>query len=135
QSRCNAIFTRAITSLRDTLGHQAHSRDFDYARSDYLCSRVTRLALVFLALLPFWTIIDWFILPDASLKAVLIGRIFMVVALIVVLLMARCGKTHPQRSRLAVGLLFATPALFYALVLAVMPERGLSLVGYGFIPY
>lgn len=126
----------SISSLHDTLTSRLHSRDFAYARGEYLSNRVGVVGAIFLVLLPFWTLLDRVMLPAASLNATLAGRLVMLTALGLILLLARRGKGHLQPTRLAAGLLLATPACFYALVLSSLPAgEANSLAGYSFIPY
>lgn len=124
-----------LSSLRDTLTHRSHSRDFAFARSDYLRSRVMVVCAVFLALLPFWTLLDWAMLPQASLPYTIWGRVVMAGLLVLVFLLARYSKARLQWARLSAGLVLATPAAFYALVLYTLPPGETSLIGYSFIPY
>jgi len=129
------LMKMSLSSLHDTLTSRSHSRDFAYARGDYLRNRVVVVGLVFLALLPFWTLIDWFMLPEQSIKAALIARLLMLVVLMLIVLLAYGSKARLQRARLSAGLLLATPAVFYALVLFTLSNGASSLVGYSFIPY
>ena len=124
-----------MSSLRDTLTSRSHSKDFAYARGDYLRSRVMVVCAVFLALLPFWTLLDRVLLPFESGPAAFTGRVAMLLALLLIFLLARHSKARPQCARLSAGLLLATPAAFYALVLASLPAAQATLVGYSFIPY
>lgn len=135
RQRCTRLFSRLLASLQDTLSSRSHSRDFVFARNEYLCGRVTVVAMVFLALLPFWAILDWFMLAGINREALLIGRLAMLFALVLVIVMARCSKTSVVRSRSAAILLLLTPALFYAYVLVLSPKTGTPLIGYSFIPY
>jgi len=130
-----ALRTVGMSSLRDTLTSHSHSRDFAYARGDYLRGRVMVVCAVFLTLLPFWALLDWAMLPSASLAYTGWGRIAMAALLGLVFLLARHSKAHLRWARLSAGLALATPAAFYALVLATLPPGGASLVGYSFIPY
>ncbi|NYT23767.1 GGDEF domain-containing protein [Alcaligenaceae bacterium] len=126
---------RGMSALRDALTSRSHSKDFAFARGDYLRSRVMVISALFLALLPFWTLLDWFMLPAESLRYTLAGRIIMALALVLVFLLARGSKSRLEWARLSAGLLLATPAAFYALVLASLPDGGYPLIGYSFIPY
>lgn len=130
-----ALRVMSLSALRDTLTGRTHSKDFAYARSDYLRSRVMVVSTVFLALLPFWTLLDWAMLPATSLAATLWGRVAMAALLVLIFVLARHSKARPQWARLSAGLVLATPAAFYVLVLASLPPEGASLIGYSFIPY
>lgn len=123
----------SLSSLHDTLTSRSHSRDFAYARGDYLRNRVIIVGVVFLLLLPFWTLIDLLMLPQPSIRPALMARLVMLAALMLIVLLAYRSKARLQLARLAAGLLLATPALFYALVLLTLANG--SLVGYSFIPY
>lgn len=129
------LIRMSISSLHDTLTSRLHSRDFTYARGDYLRNRVTVVGVIFLALLPFWSLIDRFMLPAASMKLTLTARVVMLAILLLVLLLAHRSKAHLQLARLAAGMLLATPAIFYALVLSTLPSGEANLIGYSFIPY
>ena len=129
------LMKMSLSSLHDTLTSRSHSRDFAYARGDYLRNRVVVVGMVFLALLPFWALIDWFMLPEQSIKAALTARIVMLVALVLIVLLAYGSKARLQQARLSAGLLLATPAVFYALVLFTLSNGNTSLIGYSFIPY
>lgn len=134
-SQTIGLLKMSLSSLHDTLTSRLHSRDFAYARGDYLRNRVMVVGVIFLILLPFWTLIDRFMLPASSHTMTLAGRLVMLAGLLLILLLAHHSKARLQRARLSAGLLLATPALFYALVLATLPEGETSLVGYSFIPY
>src|SRR5690606_31564255 len=127
------LMQMSLSSLRDTLTSRSHSRDFAYARGDYLRTRVVIVGIVFLLLLPFWTLIDLFMLPEQSIRPALIARLVMLAALVLIVLLAYRSKARLQLARLSAGLVLATPALFYALVLFTLANG--SLVGYAFIPY
>lgn len=129
------LIRMSISSLHDTLTSRLHSRDFAYARGDYLRNRVMVVGAIFLALLPFWALIDWFMLPATSLKLTLTARVVMLAVLLLILLLAHRSKAQLQLARLSAGLLLCTPAIFYALVLSTLPSGEANLVGYGFIPY
>ncbi|MFA7669345.1 MAG: GGDEF domain-containing protein [Burkholderiaceae bacterium] len=126
---------RGMSAVRDALSSRSHSKDFALARNDYLRSRVMVISAIFLLLLPFWTMLDWFMLPPESLHYTLPGRFVMAVLLVLVFLLARGSKAHLEWARISAGLLLATPAAFYALVLVSLPEGQYSLIGYSFIPY
>jgi len=129
-----SLKTVSLSSLRDTLTSRSHSKDFAFTRGDYLRGRVMALSAVFLALLPLWTLLDWIMLPSASMGPTAWARLAMVVALGLTFLLARYSKARLQRARVSAGLVLATPAAFYAFVLATLPEGG-TLVGYSFIPF
>ncbi len=124
-----------MSALRDTLTSRSHSPDFAYARGDYLRSRVMVIGVIFLTLVPFWSLIDWAVLPPETLWPALLGRLGMLGALIAAVFLARHSRLRLDWARLSCGLLLATPAVFYALVLTTLPGGGTSLIGYSFIPY
>lgn len=126
---------QSISSLRDTLTSATHSKDFAYARGDYLRSRVMVVSAIFLALLPFWTSLDRFMLAPETRADAMMGRIAMLVALLLTFVLARHSKARLQWARLSAGMVLAIPALFYALVLTAAPPGEARLVGYSFIPY
>lgn len=130
------IKAMSISSVHDTLTSQRHSKDFTYARSEYLRSRVVVISLIFLALMPLWIGVDLLLLPQASLTHTMPGRLVMVVGLLITLLIARRSRTSVLLARLSSGLLIGLPAGFYALVLTTLLQSGEhSLIGYSFIPY
>lgn len=135
RQRIIALLSRMATSLRDTLSNQSHSRDFVFARNEYLCGRVTVVATVFLVLLPFWSMLDRIMLPATGRQGVLIARLAMLAMLLLIIIMARRSKTSLVGSRAAAVLLLLTPACFYVWLLVMLPSTGTPLVGYSFIPY
>ncbi len=125
-----------VSSLRDTLSSRRHSRDFAYARGDYLRSRVMIVGLIFLVLSPFWTIIDSFMLPDAARGYAWLGRAIMVAGLLATVVLAWRSSGRVYQTQICAGLLIALPALFYGLVLLGMPpDWNGRLIGYSFIPF
>lgn len=125
----------SFSSLHDTFTSRSHSKDFAHARGDYLRSRVMVVCAIFLLLLPFWATLDWFLLPAESLQYAVAGRIIMLLVLALTFLLARHSKTRLQWARASAGLLLATPAAFYGLILASLPQGEVQLIGYSFIPY
>lgn len=125
-----------VSSLHDTLTSQRHSKDFTYARADYLRSRVWVIGLIFLALMPLWIGVDIIQLPQSVLDYTLAGRLVMGSALIIMLMLTRRNHTNVLLARISAGVLLGLPAAFYALVLLVLPYGSTaSLIGYSFIPY
>lgn len=132
----SSIATVGFSSLYDTLTSRNHSKDFSYARGNYLRKRVVVIGLIFLALMPLWTIIDLLMLPRSTLAYTVPARVAMLIGLIVTLILARKSRGNILASRLCTGLLLALPATFYALVLITLLQHGgHSLIGYSFIPY
>ena len=130
-----SMIKMSLSSIRDTFTSHSHSRDFAYARGDYLRNRVVIVGLVFLALLPFWALVDWLMLPAGSLGAALVSRGVMLVALVLIIVLAYYSKARLQLARLSAGLILVTPAAFYAVVLFSVSDETTSLIGYNFIPY
>lgn len=125
-----------ISSIQDTLSCRRHSKDFAYARGDYLRSRVLVVGLIFAILTPLWVIMDIAVLPAATLAYTTPGRFFLMAGLLATIWLARCSRARIGRIRISAGLLIALPAAFYALVLTTLPTGALdSLVGYSFIPF
>jgi diguanylate cyclase (GGDEF)-like protein len=125
-----------ISSIQDTLSCRRHSKDFAYARGDYLRSRVLVVGLIFAILTPLWVIMDIAVLPAATLAYTTPGRFFLMAGLLLTIWLARCSRARIGRIRISAGLLIALPAAFYALVLMTLPAGALdSLVGYSFIPF
>ena len=124
------------SSLRDTVSSHGHSRDFAYARADYLRSRVFMVGIIFLVLSPFWTIIDTLMLPEVIQSYALVGRVAMVLGLVLTVLMAWRSTGRVCLARVSAGLLFGVPAAFYVFVLAALPaDWSGELLGYSFIPF
>lgn len=126
---------KSLQLLRDAVANRGYSRDFAYARSEYLRNRTTLVCSLFLLLMPFWTLLDWMMLPGTALPYTLAGRAAMAASLLLVLALTRQSRLQLHRVRLACGLLLATPAAFYTLVLLATPQGAGSLIGYSFIPY
>src|SRR5690606_19550822 len=101
--RSRQLSTRIISSLRDALTNHSHSKDFAYARSDYLRKRVMVVALLFLGLLPFWSMIDWWMLAPESRPYAIAGRIGMLATLLATYKLARHSRFQPQLARLSAG--------------------------------
>lgn len=125
-----------ISSIQDTLSSRSHSKDFAYARGDYLRSRVLVVGMIFAILTPLWIAIDAIVLPPATLAYTTPGRFFLMAGLIATIVIARRSRALVSRIRLSAGLLIALPAAFYALVLLTLPPgEANKLVGYSFIPF
>ncbi|MGP1613715.1 MAG: diguanylate cyclase [Pollutimonas bauzanensis] len=125
-----------ISSIRDTLSSRRHSKDFAYARGDYLRSRVLVVGMIFAILTPLWIAIDAAVLPKSTLAYTTPGRFFLMAGLVATIMLARRSRARVTRIRIAAGLLIALPAAFYALVLITLPPgEAVHLVGYSFIPF
>lgn len=125
-----------VSSLRDTLTSRNHSRDFTYARAEYLRGRVWIIGLIFLLLMPFWVAIDVFQFPPEVRQYTLPGRVVMAAGLVALLVLTRRHSTNVFFARIAAGTLIGLPAAFYALVLFAIPDGNQhNLIGYSFIPY
>ncbi|NYT63933.1 GGDEF domain-containing protein [Alcaligenaceae bacterium] len=125
-----------ISSIRDTLSCHNHSKDFAYARGDYLRSRVLVMGIVFSILTPLWVLIDLIMLPPSTLAYTTPGRFFLMAGLITTIFIAQRSRSRVTRIRVSAGLLIALPAAFYALVLLTLPPGNAHhLAGYGFIPF
>lgn len=125
-----------LSAFNDTLTARDHSRDFVYAHGHYLRSRVMAVALIFLILSPLWLMIDIIMLPQSVQRYTLAGRFVMMFGFAAVYWWARRSEENINRIRFSAGALLSLPALFYALVLYVLPsEANHALVGYGFIPF
>jgi len=126
----------STSSVRDTLSGSRHSRDFAFARAEFIHNRVFTVGLIFLVLSPFWAIIDSLMLPEATQHAAIWGRIAMVAGLAFAVFMARRSPGRIPMARACAGLLIGLPAAFFALVLATLPAgQANDLIGYSFIPY
>lgn len=124
------------SAVQDTLSSQHHSKDFIFARSEYLRTRLATICLIFVVLTPFWTVFDCFLLPRQALYAVLPARVLMVAGLLLTLWASKKPASSAKRNLLLSGMTLALPALFYAVVLislsVIIPH---SLIGYSFIPF
>lgn len=121
-------------SLRDTLSNRYHSRDFNYARSEYLRSRLMFVALIFTLLAPLWLVVDYWVLPVDLLRPVALGRLSLMLVLLAVLFFAWKSPQRLNRLRNALALLLLAPALFYGYLVVFFGDQLASLVGYSFIP-
>ena len=66
----------------------------------------------------------------------LLGRCLMMLGFAIVVWWAWFNEDNIRRVRLSAGALLSLPALFYALVLSIVPEgNSVMLAGYGFIPF
>jgi len=125
-----------LTSIRDTFSNRHHSLDFAYSHAHYLRHRVLAMGIIFALLAPLWALVDIVMLPRELLGTTLAGRAALVAGLVGVLLLAKVSRERIGRVRLSAGLLLALPAVFYALVLALLPAgEAERLAGYGFIPF
>src|SRR5690606_7079716 len=137
KSGVEALTQMTISSLHDELSSRRHSRDFAFSRGDFLRNRVMVVGAIFLVLLPFWSLIDWFVLPEETRAVALTARVVMLATLAITVLVAQRSKARLQLSRLAAGTLLSTPAVFYAIIMSTLTGDGgaASLVGYSLIPY
>lgn len=125
-----------ISAVRDTLSSRYHSKDFIFARSEYLRARLATICLIFVLLTPFWTVFDWFLLPEKALYWVLPARLVMFIGLLLTLWASKKTHSSAKINLFLSGITLALPALFYAVVLLslsfIIPH---SLIGYSFIPF
>ncbi|WP_114416217.1 GGDEF domain-containing protein [Marinospirillum perlucidum] len=121
-------------SLRDTINNRYHSRDFNYARSEYLRTRLLFVGLVFTLLAPLWLLVDYLLLPQELLNSIIIGRLGLMLVLVGVLFTAWRNPNKLNRLRNALALLLWAPAAFYAYLVLTYGDQLSSLVGYSFIP-
>jgi len=121
-------------SVRDTLNNKHHSRDFNFARSDYLRTRVLFVAITFFLLAPLWIIIDYLLLPQDVLINIISSRLILMVLLAFVIYAALRNKHHLNSIRNTLALLMLLPALFYFALVLFYSNQVSSFVGYNFIP-
>lgn len=127
--------TLSIASLQDTFSTRYHSKDFSFARSEYLRARVQVIALLFSLLTPLWALMDHLSIPSDTRNVVLVLRIIMFGGLVCVVLLSRFKQSNRSNLVLSASI-FALPAIFYGAVLFALSQSGhVSLVGYSFIPY
>lgn len=131
-----AWLSNTVSALRDTLTARHHSRDFIYAYGHYLRSRVMAMGFIFLILSPLWLLIDAMTLPQPLHRYTLAGRVVMMLGFALVVWWAWRSEEQINRIRFSTGTLIALPALFYALVLSLVPPGdSQALIGYSFIPF
>lgn len=125
-----------VSAVQDTLSSRYHSKDFIFARSEYLRTRLATICLIFVLLTPFWTVFDWFLLPKQALYVVLPARGVMFVGLLLTFWASKKTNASARMNLFLSGMTLALPALFYAVVLIslsyIIPH---SLIGYSFIPF
>ena len=130
------IINGITSAIRDTTSSKYHSKDFVFARSEYLRARITIISLIFVVLTPLWAIFDWFLLPEESRPVVLPARALMFIGLLMTLYFSKNYEKSTKINLFLSGITLALPALFYAVVLLslsfIIPH---SLIGYSFIPY
>ncbi|GLR62578.1 GGDEF domain-containing protein [Marinospirillum insulare] len=121
-------------SLRDSLNNRHHSRDFNFARSEYLRTRVLFVAIVFFLLAPLWIVVDYLLLPEEMLTNLVASRLILMALLALVIISALRNKHQLNRIRNTLALLLLLPAIFYFALVIFYSDRMISLVGYNFIP-
>lgn len=130
------IKARIFSSIRDTLSSKYHSKDFTFARSEYLRTRILIISLLFVILTPFWALFDWFLLPAKSLPWVFPARVIMFLGLSATFFISLKAWASVKINFLLSGLIFTLPAIFYGVVLISLPNHvANSLIGYSFIPF
>lgn len=120
--------------LRDSLNNKHHSRDFDFARSDYLRSRVLFVATTFFLLAPLWILVDYLLLPAEMLSNLAISRFILMGSLAILIFLARRNQHQLNKIRYVLAVLLLLPALFYFVLVLFYSDQIESLVGYNFIP-
>lgn len=121
-------------SLRDSLNNKHHSRDFNFARSDYLRSRILFVATTFFLLAPLWILVDYLLLPAEMLSNLVISRLILMGFLAIIILSARRNQHQLNKIYNALTALLLLPALFYFALVLFYSDQMDSLVGYNFIP-
>lgn len=121
-------------SLRDSLNNKHHSRDFNFARSDYLRSRVLFVATTFFLLAPLWILVDYLLLPAEMLSNLAISRFILMGFLAILIFLARRNQHQLNKIRNVLAALLLLPALFYFALVLFYSDQIESLVGYNFIP-
>lgn len=125
-----------ISAVQDTFSHKNHSNDFIYARSEYMRLRIKTIVVIFLLLVPLWTLLDWYLLPSSNMSVVMIARAIMVALFFGVYIINEKKWDAPYTGIWLSYLIIAIPALFYLLVLFIAnPQDNVTLVGYSFIPF
>lgn len=120
--------------VRDSLSNKRHSRDFNFARSEYLRSRVLFVGSAFFLLAPLWILVDFLLLPAELLNSLIAGRFILMAALAVVIYSAKHNQHQLNRIRNTLAGLMLAPAIFYFVLVMFFSDQMASLVGYNFIP-
>ena len=120
--------------LRDSLNNKHHSRDFNFARSEYLRTRVLFVAITFFLLAPLWIVIDYLLLPPETLTNLVASRLILMGLLALVIFSALHNKHRLNRIRNTLAILLLLPAIFYLALVLFYSEKMESLIGYNFIP-
>lgn len=120
--------------LRDSLNNKHHSRDFNFARSDYLRSRTLFVAITFFLLAPLWIVVDYLLLPPEMLSNLAISRFVLMGSLAILIFLARRNQHQLNKIRNTLAALLLLPALFYFTLVLFYSNQIESLVGYNFIP-
>lgn len=124
-----------VSSIRDTISSKHHSRDFKYARAEYMRVRVMLLGLAFAVLTPLWAFMDAMILPQ-WVSNFLPVRLSMFCGLLLCAGLAYRGQDKISLIYALSGLVFILPAGFYGYMLWIAPESvGYIVEAYGFIPF
>ncbi|WP_169735511.1 GGDEF domain-containing protein [Halomonas halodenitrificans] len=125
-----------LTSVRDTFSNRHHSLDFAYSHAHYLRNRVLAVGVIFVLLTPLWALVDATMLPAELLCMILLARGGLLAGLLGVLLLAKTSREKIGRIRVSAGMLLALPAVFYAVILILLPSgETRQLTGYAFIPF
>lgn len=132
----NNIKNHNISAIRDTLSSRHHSKDFIFARSEYLRARIKTISLLFVVLTPFWALFDWFLLPAESRHIVFPARVLLFLSLTLILFISQKPNSSAQKSFFLSGMTMILPGLFYAVILMSLANSiPHSLIGYSFIPF
>lgn len=123
-------------SIKNTFSSRHHSKDFIFARSEYLRTRLTTICFLFIVLTPFWAIFDYFLLPEEVLDSILIARVVIFIGLLLTLWISKKPNRTARKNLFLSGLTLALPAFFYAIVLVNLYSSSPQLlIGYSFIPF
>ncbi len=120
--------------IKDSFSNKHHSRDFNFARSEYLRSRVLFVGSAFFLLAPLWILVDFLLLPAELLNSLIAGRFVLMAALAVVIYSAKQNQHQLNRIRNTLAGLMLAPAIFYFVLVLFYSDQMASLVGYNFIP-
>ncbi len=123
------------TNFSDLVSNEAHSRDFNGSRAEFIYMRVRLLAFVFALLAFLWIPVDLYIVPKESLGAILSLRLaYSGLFLVLGMLASNAQKLHYAQLRLTAFVLI--PCIFYVCSRLVLSgETGEGVVGYSFLPY
>ncbi len=126
--------------IRDFIFPGRHAPLFARRRSRFILSRVRMVSAVFAILTPMWIVVDWIGFPRDVAWIMSGARVLASLIFLFLAAMCRCTPT-PRHSRIAIGLLFAIPTIFFLFSRWLLTDAHLNAVssamvaGYTFLPF